>query len=162
MRCVDIKINNCEAVGDRQGINLQSNILEIVAQISSILIGFNKIFEAEALQNALAKCNDAPEFGGLGLAGKTDFTEFERSEILFQVQAWLEAVNSAERAKQTSVPIARRAEQTKPMTLAQKIFAHHAIGGCPVEGLTKGTLTRVSVDWVMASELSYKVIKFKS
>ena len=37
------------------------------------------------------------------------------------------------------------------MNLAQKIFAHHAIGGCPIEGLAIGDVVRVGVDWIIAS-----------
>jgi hypothetical protein len=50
-----------------------------------------------------------------------------------------------------------RSEKTKPMNLAQKIFAHHTIGGCPIEGLAIGDVVRVGVDWIIASELSWSV-----
>jgi hypothetical protein len=43
------------------------------------------------------------------------------------------------------------------MNLAQKIFAHHTIGGCPIEGLAIGDVVRVGVDWIIASELSWSV-----
>jgi len=50
-----------------------------------------------------------------------------------------------------------RSEKTKPMNLAQQIFAYHAIGGCPIEGLAIGDAVRVEMDWIIASGLSWSV-----
>lgn len=115
--------------------------------------------EAEALQRASSKCRQDEAYGGLGYSGKSDLTESEQQEILFQVEAYLEAVNSREKTRRLREPLKARHPQSKPMNLAQKIFAHHAINGCATEGLQLGDVARVSVDWIMASELSYRVSK---
>jgi hypothetical protein len=43
------------------------------------------------------------------------------------------------------------------MTLDEKIFAHHTLGGCPIEGITPGDVVRVSIEWIIASELTWSV-----
>jgi hypothetical protein len=43
------------------------------------------------------------------------------------------------------------------MTLAENIFAYHIIGGCSVEGIKPGNVVRVSIDWIIASKLTWSV-----
>lgn len=43
------------------------------------------------------------------------------------------------------------------MTLSEKIFMHHLLPGSMVIGLKAGNVVPVSVDWVLASEVSWKV-----
>ena len=126
-RSVTLHVDQCGRSPSGATIGFESGVLSTISELSALLEHSGKTLEADALQNALFKCTDAREFGGLGFAGTTSFTEAEQSEILFQVQAWIEALNSAERAKATRTPIATLSEQAMPMTLAQKIFAQHSL-----------------------------------
>ncbi|OAP59168.1 hypothetical protein AYL99_06466 [Fonsecaea erecta] len=115
--------------------------------------------EAEALDQVREKALDKKAFGGLGLQEDEDnndstATSAQQSEALFLVEAWLEAVNSRERAQNFLSYRTSPAEGTRPMTLAQKIFAQHVIGEKPENGLAAGDVVRVGIDWILASELS--------
>ena len=78
--------------------------------------------------------------------------------ILAKAEAWLESINAAERTRRLPEPFLNRPRGRKPMTLSQKIFAHHVIGyQGPDVGLQTGDVVRVSVDWVIASEISWIV-----
>jgi hypothetical protein len=100
---------------------------------------------------------DKKAFGGLGLGRSGPATPSDYEEVLFLIEAWLESLNSQEKATTQLSTVDVRSAETKPMNLAQKIFAHHTIGGCTIEGLAIGDLVRVGVDWVIASELSWSV-----
>jgi homoaconitase/3-isopropylmalate dehydratase large subunit len=76
---------------------------------------------------------------------------------LFLIESWLEALNSEDRVKGGLLTLTTKSEKTKPMTLAEKIFAHHTLGGCSVEGIKPGDVVRVSIDWIIASELTWSV-----
>ena len=77
------------------------------------------------------------------------------SEVLFLVSAWLEALNSADRSKAPANHLPSRPEGRRPLTLSEKIFAAHDIDR---KGEVKpGDVVRVNIDWIMASELSWKV-----
>ncbi|KIW24169.1 uncharacterized protein PV07_09899 [Cladophialophora immunda] len=112
--------------------------------------------EAEALDQVREKALDRKAFGGLGLHDDDTATPAEQSETLFLVEAWLEAVNSRERAQNFLSYRSSPAEGTRPMTLAQKIFAQHVIGDKPGKGLAAGDVVRVGIDWILASELSWQ------
>ncbi|OAL40034.1 hypothetical protein AYO20_00452 [Fonsecaea nubica] len=116
--------------------------------------------EAEALDLVREKALDKKAFGGLGLRDEeeedgTATTPAQQAEALFLVEAWLEAVNSRERATDFLSYRTAPAEGTRPMTLAQKIFAQHVIGEKPPKGLAAGDVVRVGIDWILASELSW-------
>ena len=118
-----------------------------------------KVAEAEALTQVREKVIDSPNFGGLGLSNgsTTEATPEQVSESLFLVEAWLDSVTSAERAKGFLSYLPSAAPGTKPMTLSEKIFAQHVIGDKPAQGLVAGDVVRVGVDWILASELSWAV-----
>ncbi len=131
--------------------------IESLATLSSALAESKHAKESEALQNVISKCLEKKEYGGLALSHNTTLTDADHESVLFLVSAWLESVNSQEKAREFLPPLAVRSSGTRPMTLAEKIFAHHAIGGTAVEGLATGNLARIAVDWVMASEASWFV-----
>ena len=133
------------------------NELEQLDGLAAVLRDSHKHAEASALSGALERFNESTQYGGLGLASRTTFTEHERSEMLFLIEATMEAINSDEKSRRLPDTVAGRAESAKPMTLAQKIFARHTIGGCPKQGIAVADTLRVAVDWIMASELSFKV-----
>lgn len=100
----------------------------------------------------MAKCLEKKEFGGLDLDKSGEVAGTNREEVSFLIEAWLETCNSQEKARKLPMQLSVKSEKTRPMTLAERIFAHHVIGGAPMEGLKTGELARVAVDWVIASE----------
>lgn len=91
----------------------------------------------------------------MGYKPNTPLDQKEEAEVLFLVSAWLEALNSADRSTTPAKHFPSRPEGRRPMTLSEKIFAAHDIDQ---KGEVKpGDVVRVNVDWIMASELSWKV-----
>lgn len=138
-------------------INLhpQNNIFLHLQQTSTALQTQGHPREANTLADVLAVCSQSPELGGLGLSSTEDLTPEQQSEILFLASAWLESLNSADRAKSPLPPLSSRPRGRRAMTLSEKIFAVHDIQrrGC----VAPGELICVDVDWVIASEASWVV-----
>ncbi|KIW49930.1 hypothetical protein, variant 1 [Exophiala xenobiotica] len=122
----------------------------------SALIQADRPAEAETLQQVHDKVVDNPNFGGLGLVEGVKATAHQHSEAIFLVEAWLDAITSREREREYLSFLKTPATGTKPMTLAEKIFAQHVIGERPPHGLKAGDVVRVGVDWILASELSWQ------
>jgi len=97
----------------------------------------------------------SPDFGGLGYSNGIPLDDQQEDEVLFLVSAWLEALNSADRSKSLPTPLTSRPAGRRGMTLSEKIFAAHDIEQNGF--VTPGDVARVSVDWIMASELSWGV-----
>lgn len=111
--------------------------------------------EATAINDVLILCKQPAELGGLGLDTSRPLDKNEEAEISFLVTAWLEALNSADRAKAKPEPLSIRPAGRRGMTLSEKIFAMHDVAQ---KGYVKvGDLIRVDVDWVIASEASWAV-----
>ncbi|OJJ47108.1 hypothetical protein ASPZODRAFT_95818 [Penicilliopsis zonata CBS 506.65] len=114
--------------------------------------GYSK--EAGALNTVVTICCLSPEFGGLGLAvDSTVLAPEQESEILFLVSAWLEALNSADRAESVPPPLLTRPAGRRGMTVSEKIFAMHDVD--QKGWVAPSELIRVRVDWVIASEASW-------
>jgi hypothetical protein len=133
------------------------SIAETLSALSLALTRISRKREAGAIDQVLEKAVDKKAFGGLGLSRSGPATSSDYGEVLFLTEAWLESLNSQEKAATQLSTIDVWSEKAKPMNLAQKIFAHHTIGGCPIEGLAIGDVVRVGVDWIIASELSWSV-----
>jgi hypothetical protein len=134
-----------------------STIADTLPLVSSALIRISKQREAGAIDQVWEKAVDKKAFGGLGLNKSRPATSSEYDDVIFLTEAWLESLNSQDKETNQFSTIDIQSEKTKPMNLAQKIFAHHTIGGCAIEGLAIGDVVRVGVDWVIASELSWSV-----
>jgi len=132
----------------RVSIPASSTISDVLSALSTALSSASKQLEAETFDHVLSKCLEKISFGGLGLSDQSIEEESDRTDTLFLVDAWLEALNSQDRAKGALPTTTLRAKGTRPMTLTEKIFAHHTLGGCPVEGLKAGDVIRASLDWV--------------
>ena len=147
-----------EADFSSQGMsNDSSTIADALPLVSSSLRRISKQREAGAIGQVLEKAVDKKAFGGLGLSRSGPATSSDYDEVLFLTEAWLESLNSQDKEANQFTTIDVRSEKTKPMNLAQKMFAHHTIGGCLIEGLAIGEVVRVGVDWIIASELSWSV-----
>ena len=118
--------------------------------------------EADTLRHVLDLSVLDHELGGLGLSsvfasGSWDCTPEDIEKVLFLIEAWLEALNSAERSPKLNDPVTGQVQGRRPMTVTEKIFTHHATRTPNAEGLRPGDFVRVTVDWVIASELSWVV-----
>lgn len=113
------------------------------------------IRESSALADVLEMCRQPKDFGGLDIHQNTDVTNSQESEILFLVSAWLEALNSSDRANSAPELLYERPAGRRGMTLSERIFALH---DTQQRGFVMpGDLIRTHVDWVVASELSWMV-----
>lgn len=158
-----------ELLGKLRGIDaekLKSNLPAHISQaspsnilipISSALRKILKTSEAETLNQVIEKVVDSKSFGGLGLAENTTAQTTDYDNVLDLTEAWLSSLNAQDKSRNIHSTVAVRSEKTRPMNLAQKIFAYHTIGGCPTEGLSTGDVIRVAVDWILTSELSWTV-----
>ncbi len=107
------------------------------------------------------------QLGGLGLETSSQSSPWSLSakdlnDIIFLAEAWLEALNSADKNSPLPAPVATKSAERRPMTLSEKIFVHHTARVPSAAGVKPGDLIRVSVDWVIASELSWVVSIMKS
>ena len=113
--------------------------------------------EADVLLEVKRKCVSPTNFGGLGLDRNSKLDDHQQKEVLFLCEAWLEALNSADRASRPPVPLSTRPVRRRGMTTTEKVFAMHDV---EQRGSVKpGQVIRVAVDWIMASELSWGGMK---
>lgn len=137
---------------------LSETIIGSLQELASILAVSGHGSESEMLEIVVEKSLERKELGGLGLKDLPDLEEKDTKEILFLVEAWLESLNSEERArKDVWRPLQSRCANFRPMTLAEKIFVHHIAGGCPDRGVQEGDVITVAVDWVVTSEAGWFV-----
>lgn len=110
----------------------------------------------------------SPDYGGMGLArsdaaggGEREISDEDRAELVFLVSAWLESLNSADRARRTLQPVAGPAPQgRRAMNVTEKIFAFHDVES---KGWVRpGEMIRVGVDWIMSSEQSWHVSRHQT
>ncbi|KKA19926.1 hypothetical protein T310_6086 [Rasamsonia emersonii CBS 393.64] len=130
-----------------------SNLLHQIQQMIKTLDQAGYPRESGAFADVLSICTAPKQLGGLGLHPDENITAEQRSEIQFLLSAWLESLNSADRAKARPRPLACRPPGRRAMTLSEKIFAMHDIDQ---KGYVEpGQMIRVDVDWVIASEASW-------
>jgi hypothetical protein len=110
---------------------------------------------AEALSNVSSLAVLSPDFGGLGYSLEMCLDTQQEAEVVFLASAWLESLNSVDRSKSLPKPLTSRPEGRRGMTLSEKIFAMHDIDQKGF--VTPADVVRVSVDWILASELSWNV-----
>jgi 3-isopropylmalate dehydratase small subunit len=109
--------------------------------------------EAQTLTDVSALCTKSPDFGGLGLSLDSELNSSQQKEVFFLISAWLESLNSADRAKPPLPPLDARPAGRRGMTLTEKIFAFHDVER---RGFVKpGRTMSVSVDWILASDASW-------
>jgi hypothetical protein len=113
------------------------------------------------MRHVLDLCTSDRELGGLGLGDKAwNSTDHEAlQEVTFLTEAWLAAVDSQAAARGLPEPLKHKNAGTCPLNLAEKILAHHAFSVPRPEGVQAGDLLRVSIDWIIASELSWVGMK---
>ncbi|KAL4884497.1 aconitase iron-sulfur domain-containing protein [Aspergillus karnatakaensis] len=118
--------------------------------------------ESPTLQHVFDISQTSTDRGGLALTS-TDLSSWPQPAQLDSVHslidAWLEALNATESTPKLPAPLTKKAPTTWPMTLAEKILVQHAFSLPSPHGIKVGELMRVSVDWVIASELSWVGMK---
>lgn len=99
------------------------------------------------------------ELGGLGYKPDSILDTEQKDGVLSLLSAWMESLNSIDRAKSTPAYLSSRPKGRRGMTLSEKIFAAHSISG---KGEVKpGDVIRVDVDWILASETAWMVREMK-
>ena len=110
---------------------------------------------SEALSEVAHRCVLSTDFGGYGLGDSSRLKPEDEEEVLFLCSAYLEALNAATRAKTAPLLLKTRPVGRRGMTMAEKIFAMHDIS--QRGSVMPGDVIQVDVDWILASELSWKV-----
>lgn len=158
IRKLKITVNTINEVDVEKSSQIDSrdSFFEQTKVLASLLSASGRSLEAGALLDVCELGITSTDFGGLGLhEDSKDLSEQDFAELLFLVSAHLEALNSAERASDPVKLLSHRPPGRRGMTLSEKIFAAHDVSR---KGEVKpGDVIRVDVDWVMASELSWKV-----
>ena len=129
------------------------SITRTLTGLATCLHTLNHVKEATVIELVLEKAIDSPSHGGLGMDPKTPPPSSTHDEVLFLISAHLTTLLTPNRDYLSTIP--QPHPSTHPMTLAQKIFSQHVLGHCPPTGLTVGSVTRVGLDWILASELSW-------
>ncbi|KDN70973.1 putative aconitase [Colletotrichum sublineola] len=152
-----------------------SNLGQFFRFVHSELRSRDHVAEAEAIAHVAELCATDPELGGLGIVGfvtgavgwgpeSASTGSITNSSVLhkveFLVDAWLSAVSSREAASRQARPVMRKQlggtpSNAYPMTLTEKILAHHAFSLPSSRGVKPGDVVRVSLDWVIASEVAW-------
>lgn len=127
----------------------------ILSDVSSTLRLYGQDAEATIIDYVVEKAIDSPSHGGLGMYSTSQPTSAQYAELLFLVSAHLTSLKSRNNTRSYLTTLSHPTPDMQPMTLAQKIFAQHALSPIPPTGLSTNTVLRVGVDWVLASELSW-------
>ncbi|CAG8544302.1 4269_t:CDS:2 [Paraglomus occultum] len=143
------------------------NIVNPIATILSLAMMFRYSFslerEAKAIEDAVEKVLQDQEFAGFEFRTKDlggNKTTSEMGDKVVEVlEGFLEGLNSEDRISAT-VPsrglLLSRPSGRRGMTLCEKIITHAAIGLSPPGHVKPGDMICVSVDWTLASELTWK------
>lgn len=154
-RNINISIDHTSAVSN------DISSLDALERLIQTLATLNREREADAIRIARDQCLESKTHGGLGLdlanSNRAGGKEENHDAILFEVEVWLEALNSEDRARGLRPSITSKPASRGPMTLSEKILAHHAVTTLPTHGPMVGDTIRVGVDWVISSELAWAV-----
>ncbi|CAG8577318.1 8652_t:CDS:2 [Diversispora eburnea] len=132
-----------------------------VAMLLRYSLSLNR--EAKAVEDAVRKVLDDQEFGGCGYRtkdlGGTHTTSQIGDKVVEILEGFLAGLNAEDRISETTPTrdlLLQRPPGRRGMTLCEKTIAHAAIG-LPSPGHVKpGDMVCVSVDWTLASELTWK------
>ncbi|KAH7025837.1 3-isopropylmalate dehydratase large subunit 2 [Microdochium trichocladiopsis] len=136
--------------------NHEPHSVKAIGAVAAVLRKSSHPREADALEQVVTIARNTPDYGGMGLGTEatTGVSDNDRSELVFLASAWLESLNSADRASRTLRPTAGPPPAgRRPMNVTEKIFAFHDVES---KGWVRpGEMIRVSVDWIMSSEQSW-------
>ncbi|RDW83768.1 aconitase family protein [Aspergillus mulundensis] len=139
------------------------SLYAFLTNLCAALEAIGRHAEKSSLQHVLDLCITPTDRGGLAIISNdssgwpSEPTQLQSVQSL--IEAWLEALNATESAAQLPAPLPAKTPNTWPMTLAEKILVQHAFSLPSPQGVRVGELMRLSVDWVIASELSWVGMK---
>ena len=110
-------------------VNEEHGFLRQLKSLASTLDSHGHPLEANALLEVHELGITSTQFGGLGLPQDDNqhLSEQDAAELLFLVSGQLEALNSADRAREPVAPLSLRPSGRRGMTLSEKIFAAHDV-----------------------------------
>ncbi|SMR53518.1 unnamed protein product [Zymoseptoria tritici ST99CH_1A5] len=161
LRTISARLQQTEAALIKNASQLRHcTIIEFLDQLRINIERHGRSTEAQALGHVIVLCNTEKDLGGLGIHHQSwpAVNDATLEELDFLVNAWLLAAKTRklhydQQHEDGGAPIKR---ETDAMTLAQKILAHHAHSVPRASGVRPGDFLRVSVDWIIASELSWQ------
>jgi hypothetical protein len=136
------------------------SLVDLSSTIYTALEATGRQQEAFALEHSLNLYYLDKRDGGLGHTSDSspwppNVQAYGNFQLL--LESWLTALTSTENARKLPSPLPTMLPKTRPMNLAEKILAHHAFAFPSEGGIKAGDLIRASVDWIVASELSWVV-----
>ncbi|KAG0319334.1 3-isopropylmalate dehydrogenase, partial [Linnemannia gamsii] len=129
---------------------------------AAMLLRYSLDMEAEAVavEDAVRKVLDGPDTAGYEFRtrdlGGDKTTKEMGDKILEVLEKELFGLNAAEGAPITRALALGRPAGRRGMTISEKIIAHNAIGLTAPGNVKPGDMVCVSVDWTLASELTWK------
>ena len=133
----------------------QDNLICFLKRVADVLASNGKSELAIAIGEVVQQSVLHPDFGGYGLSKSAALDAQQDADIIFLVSAYLEAVESAARMRKGPRLLRERPCGRRAMTMTEKIFAMHDVAR---RGWVKpGDIIQVDVDWILASEISWKV-----
>ena len=148
----DIKL---DVISSFENTREDATATSILSGLSSTLRSYGQDTEATILDHVVEKAIDSPSHGGLGITSSIPLKPDQYAELIFLVSAHLTSLRSRSLTRSYLSTISQPLPNANPMTLAQKIFAQHALSPITPTGLSTNTVLRVGVDWILASELSW-------
>ncbi|CAG8534300.1 6672_t:CDS:2 [Cetraspora pellucida] len=148
---------------DIAGQGIVNPIATILSVAMMLRYSLNLPREAKSVEDAVRKVLDGEEFGGYSYRtkdlGGTYTTSQIGDKVIEVLETYLEGLNAEDRT--SSITPVRELLLTRPsgrrgMTLCEKIITHAAIGLPPPGHVKPGDMICVSVDWTLASELTWK------
>jgi hypothetical protein len=97
LRGVPVDVLEAE-IPSRSTSRASYNMVEALSALSSALTRISRQREAGAIDRVLEKAVDKKAFGGLGLSRSGPAPSSVYGEVLFLTEAWLESLNSQEKA----------------------------------------------------------------
>jgi homoaconitase/3-isopropylmalate dehydratase large subunit len=148
---------------DIAGKGIVNPIATILSIAMMLKYSLNLPREGKAVEDSVRKVLDDEEFGGFGYRTKDLFGDKTTIEVGNKVcevlEGFLEGLNAEDRISET-VPtrglLLQRPPGRRGMTICEKTIAHAAIGLPSPGHVQPGDMVCVSVDWTLASELTWK------
>ncbi|KAI9933285.1 hypothetical protein MW887_007758 [Aspergillus wentii] len=148
-----------KASGEGHGfVNLSttSHPLQAIQTIANALSEIGRTRESEVLDHVLYLCSEDHELGGLSLSSDRQLSDADYEKVIFLVDSWLQATTHETALQPSNAGLSKAQEGRRPMTLSEKIFTEHMLPGKFSKGVKAGDVIRVSVDWILGSEVSWK------
>ncbi|KAG9288726.1 hypothetical protein G9A89_004345 [Geosiphon pyriformis] len=148
---------------DISGQGIVNPIAMILSAALLLRYSLNLEREAKAVEDAVRKVLDEVDFGGFGFRtkdlGGNKTTSQVGDQVIEALEGYLEGLNAADRVASTNLTrglLLKRPPGRRGMTLCEKTIAHAAIGLSAPGHVKPGDMVCVSVDWTLASELTWK------